>query len=133
MDILFVDERNDGASHMAEHYARKAFPACGTYRSAGYRTASTMNPEFVQFAEQHGLDLGEAWPTALESLSDRLEEFDLIVDLDGQARAHLPRIPFHTTVVRWRIDAAAGPQEAYRAVCPKIRELMEMLRGHEAS
>jgi phosphate transport system protein len=133
VDILFVDERNDGASHMAERYARKAFAACGAYRSAGYKAASTMNPDFVRFAEQNGLDLADAWPTPLVSLSDRLEEFDLVIDLDGQASAHLPRVPFHTTVVRWRIDTTAGPEQVYKALVPKVRELMELLRGHEAS
>lgn len=132
-DILFVDEKNDGASQLAEHYARKAFPRSGTYRSAGQHAAAAMNPEFVAFAERHGLDLSEAWPTPLLTLVDGLHDFDLIIDMDGRFREWVEHMPFHTTLVRWSVDPLLGPEEAYKTVCPKVRELMELLRGEEAS
>lgn len=132
-DILFVDDKNDGASQLAEHYARKAFPRCGSYRSAGQHAAAALNPEFASFGERHGLDLSEAWPTPLISFADSLHDFDLIIDLDGRFREWVERVPFHTTLLRWNIDPTLSPEDAYKAVCPRIRELMEQLRGEEAS
>ncbi|MFK7741240.1 MAG: phosphate signaling complex protein PhoU, partial [Planctomycetota bacterium] len=44
--ILFVDEKNDGASQLAEHFTRKAFPNSGTYESAGWAPADEIRPEF---------------------------------------------------------------------------------------
>lgn len=42
-------------------------------------------------------------------------------------------MPFHTTVVVWEIDVAATPEAVYRELTPRVRDLMERLRGDTAS
>ena len=131
--ILFVDEANDGASQLAEHFTRKAFPNSGSYESAGWRPADEIRPDFARFAEEHGLDLSRSWPTDIEARKSQLDTFDLIVGLTPEVRAHLPRVPFHTTVLHWDVDTSASPDAVHQQLTPLVRELMEQLRGEHAN
>lgn len=132
-ELLFVDEANAGGSQLAEHFARKAFPQSGRYRSAGWGVAEEVDPAYVDFATSVGLDLSDAWPAALTTLSEQLDEFQFIIGLGEGARDKVGPVPFHTTVIEWGIDTSAGPQEVYRAITPLMRDLMERLRGEQAS
>jgi phosphate transport system protein len=131
--ILFVDEQNRGPSQLAEHFTRKAFPQSGRYRSAGWQPADEVAPDFQAFANTVGIDLGKAWPTALSTLVDQLDEYQFVVGLGKGTRERIGRVPFHTTVLEWDIDPAAGPELVYRQLTPRVRDLMERLRGDQAS
>ncbi|MCR9245672.1 MAG: hypothetical protein NXI31_11625 [bacterium] len=131
--ILFVDEKNDGASQLAEHFTRKAFPNSGQYESAGWSPAEEIQSNFVEFAESSGMDLSKSWPTDLASKKPQLDTFDLVVGLTPEIRDRLERTPFHTTLLHWDVDTTATPAEVYRTITPLIRGLMEQLRGEQAS
>lgn len=130
--LLFVGEKNNGLSQLAEHFTRKAFPQSGTYRSAGLNPAEEIDPAYIAFAPRNGLDLSKSWPTALSSLHEQLAEVQVIICLGKGLRDRLPRIPFHTTVLEWDFTAPDGPEHAYRELTPRIRDLMERLRGEQA-
>ena len=131
--ILFVDEGNDGASQLAEFFTSKAFPNSGHYESAGWSPSEQVTPEFARFAETVGLDLSKAWPTDLTTRAERFGDFDLVICLSKATFEQLPRLPFHTTAVTWDIDVSSSPELVYRELTPKIRELMDRLRGEQAS
>jgi phosphate transport system protein len=131
--LLYVDASNAGASQLAEHFTRKAFPNSGTYQSAGWAAAEQIDPAFRGFAETVGLDLSKSWPTDISTLTEQLDQYDLIISLGEGAREHLPRLPFHTTSLEWDLDPDAAPDMTYRQLTPRIRELMEQLRGEQAS
>jgi len=131
--ILFVDGPNDGASQLAESFTKKAFPQSGRYRSAGWQAAEEIDANYQRFAQTVGIDLAKAWPTSLATLRDRLDEFNLVVGLGQGAREQIGKVPFHTTVLAFDLDAAAGPEAVYRELTPRIRDLMERLRGEQAS
>lgn len=133
VNLLFVDARNDGPSQLAEQFTRKAFPQSGRYRSAGWEPAEEIDPAYAEFARTVGIDLGKAWPTALPTLHDQLDDYHFIIGLTPDARERIGKVPFHTTVVVWDLDFASGPDAAYRLLTPRVRDLMECLRGEEAS
>jgi phosphate transport system protein len=130
--ILFVDERNDGPSQIAEHFTRKAFPQSGRYRSCGFAPAEDVDPEYVRFGQTIGLDLTKAWPSAIGALRDQMDEYHVVVGLCADARERLGKVPFHTTVLVWKVDASAGPEGVYREIAPRVRDLVEKLRGEQA-
>ncbi len=132
-NILFVDERNDGLSQLAEHFTRKVFPQSGRYRSCGWAPAEELDPRFRKFAPTVGVDLDNAWPTPLISLVEQLDDYQFVVGFTAEARARLGKVPFHTTVLIWDLGASADPETLYRALAPRVRELMETLRGEQAS
>jgi phosphate transport system protein len=131
-DILFVDARNDGASLLAEHYARKAYPGSGTFASAGWQPAARVDPAYVAYAGASGLDLSEAWPRPLASILGHLTAYEIVIVLAADARKHLPKIPFHTVLLEWDLTGAATPEAVFKELVPRISELMEKLRGEEA-
>lgn len=130
--LLFVDEHNDGRSQLAEHFTRKAFPQSGSYRSAGLAAKDEIDPAYVAFAQKNGMDLSKSWPTPLSSLAEQLAEFHVVICLHKGMRERLPRIPFHTTVLEWDLGAEQGPEAAFRELTPRIRDLLERLRGEHA-
>ena len=130
--ILFLDDANDGASQLAEHFTQKAFPNSGQYESAGWSPAEEVAPAFVKFAETVGLDLDKAWPTDLQARTPNFDDYDLVVCLTKAAFENLPRLPFHTTALQWDIDTSTSPELVYRQLTPHVRELMDRLRGEQA-
>lgn len=131
--ILFVDAQNDGCSQVAEHFATKAFPNSGSFLSAGWAAAAEIQDDYRTFAETVGLDLSKSWPTDLGTFKNRLDQMDLIVVIGKGSRQHLPRLPFHTTSIEWDLDTSKPPEAIYREITPRIRELMEQLRGEKAN
>lgn len=131
-NILFVGDKNNGVSQLAEHFTRKAFPQSGTYRSAGFAPADEIDARYVQFAKRVGLDLGMVWPTTLSTFLDQLDEFHFIVGLHPDSRQRIGKVPFHTTLVVWDMGSTEDPEETYRRLTPLVRTLMEKLRGEQA-
>ena len=131
--ILFVDERNDRASQLAEAWARKYYPKSGRYASAGWAAAARLPDDLLEFVEKHGLDFAGARPTAIADLPDELGDFDLIVSLEGDPRPHLGEIPFHTVVLEWDIGSPSAPlDEVARGIAAQLQHLVELLRGDDA-
>ena len=92
--------------------------------------------------EQHGFDLGEARPAALDLTHQELVEKHVIVSLQGPVNDYFEKIPFHTTDVEWEVGSVAGSDDdaqtsqrletLYREIAMQVRDLMETLRGTDA-
>lgn len=131
--VLFVDGPNSGPSQLAEHFTRKAFPQSGRYRSAGWAPAEEVDADYLRFAQTVGIDLAKAWPTALATLQPQFDDYHLVIGFGKEARERVGPLPFHTTMLTWDVDVAAAPEAVYRQITPRVRELMERLRGEQAS
>lgn len=141
--ILFLDERNDGISQIAEAYARKVFPDSGSYLSAGWEPAARLLPAVESFLDANGLDSDSLTPKPFDLTIDELADFHVIVGLGRDVRSHISEIPFHTVLLEWDVGplpedldrerTEAHLEEAFKRLAPQIRQLMETLRGEEAS
>lgn len=140
--VLFVDERNDFLSVMAAAVARKAFPESGKYDSAGWTPAESLRPMLIDFLDRHGADVHNVRPASLPAPHD-LDDYHVIVSLSPGARDAIGEIPFHTVLLEWPFDDSASVaekdltdeylQSVYRELTPRVRELMETLRGEGAA
>ncbi|HVR29359.1 MAG TPA: phosphate signaling complex protein PhoU [Thermoanaerobaculia bacterium] len=131
--ILFLDERNDRTSQIAEAWARKYYPKSGRYASAGWAPAGRLAPDLLQFVEQHGLDFAGTRPKDIGDLRDLLADFDVVVSLEGDPRPRLGEIPFHTVVLEWDVGGRTGPlDEVARRIAAELHALVELLRGEDA-
>ncbi len=138
--ILFIDEDNRCQSQMAEAIARRSYPDSGEYSSAGRQPAQSIGDETVAFLGKYGIDLAAARPTALADLTPHeVADKHVIVSLQGPVSSYFDSVPFHTTALEWDVGPAPetpGDQrseELYRDLALKIKDLMELLRGEEAS
>ena len=121
---------------MAEFFAKKAFPESGRYFSAGLKPAEKFDPKFVSFMDSRGFDLIGMKPKSMDKLP-KLDNFDIIVGLQGPIKSRISRVPFHTSVLEW--DVAPLPSEiaddqieehlnnVHKTILVNIRILMETL------
>ena len=130
-DILFVDSNNSGASVLAEHFAKRAYPEAGSFESAGWDAADALEPGFVEFGQTVGLDLVNEEPRQFGGRARELREYDLIIDLAGGARGHMAKVPFHTTLLRWRLKDLADPAAIHAQLVERLGDLMTILRGED--
>ena len=141
--LLFLDRQNDCASLVAEAFARKAFPESGRYDSAGWEPAESLRPVCESFLGRNGLDIDRLVPSSLEEVRRRLSDYHVIVGLEEGAADAVGDIPFHTTLVEWEVPevpsdvdaerAEAALQDSFQELSGRIRDLMVVLRGEEAS
>jgi len=135
--VLFVDERNDRSSQIAEAYARKAFPESGTYESAGWHPTDALDPALIAFMDSKGVDVSPSQPADLATTRDAAEHYNVIVLLDPGAREQLGEVPYRTTVVEWDLEREEGTspevlEALYKRLAVLVRDLMTTLAGPEA-
>lgn len=139
-NILFLDERNDSLSQMAEAIARKAFPGSGIYTSRGQHPAQTLHPGMVDFMHRLGYDFTDVRPRSLDLSPVELEDFHVIVSLGDSLTSYIGNVPFHTVDLQWELPASPPEgqgddkdwEEIYQQLLQNIHQLMEALRGKEA-
>lgn len=133
--VLFADTRNDGASQLAEAFARKAFPSSGVYASAGWEPATKLTEACRSFLDSHGYDVAEARPKPIDRVPNELSSYNVIVSLEGDPRPHFPQLHFRTILLQWDLAATAsdpGLDETFKEISLRVRDLMETLRGADA-
>ncbi|MGB5260889.1 MAG: phosphate signaling complex protein PhoU [Gammaproteobacteria bacterium] len=142
-NILFVDEDNSSLSQMAAAIAAKNYPASGAYTSAGRAPAAGLHTTMVEFLDNHGISLTGGSPKPIDLTPLELAAHHVIVSLEGPVSNYFDQVPFHTTPLEWDVGAApAGAdaaettrqlEELYREIALQVRDLMEILRGEDAT
>lgn len=143
-NILFVDEDNSCQSQMAVAIARKSFPASGRYSSGGRHPAASVNAAVQEFLDGHGLSIADdVKPAPIDTSTLALAEHHVIVSLEGPVKSYFDVVPFHTVPLEWDVglaptgnDPAANNkrlEDLYREIAVQVRDLMELLRGEQAS
>jgi len=140
--ILFLDERNDGVSQMAESYAAKAFPESGSYASAGWDPVASLDPGLVEFMDRSRIDMRGRKPSMLRPIHEEPRHWHIVVGLHPEARKHIPLLPFRTLFLDWTnmISVVDYPEdlteeqmnEVLESVKLSVRDLLLTLRGPDA-
>lgn len=137
--ILFVDEKNDSASQIAQAIGRKAFPNSGEFDSAGWNPVAKLDPALLGFMERKGHVLDSAVASSLLSTAYEIDDYHVIVSFGGSVLDHISAAPFHTIFLSW--DIAPGPADLesnnaekelgdiYNELAREIENLMIALRG----
>ncbi len=139
--ILFVADSNNYLCRLAEAIGKKSFSRCGAFASAGRVQAMETDPGFSRFMQEYGIDFESSNYTTIEMLP-RLDEFNVIVGLQGPVGSYISAIPFNVVVLEWQVGpqmsdiAEADKQrqfkDSFRLLSEKIHDLMEIMRGREA-
>jgi len=141
--ILFVDRANDCRSQLALAYAEKVYGECGTYSSGGWDPAEDLRPELLPFLESHGLSVSDSTPKGIPDLMSEPKHFHVVIGLDAQAGEKVGELPYKTVFLNWDLgpcpfseedpDAENTFESMYRAIAGQMRDLMEVLRGPDAT
>ncbi len=141
-NVLFLDDDNSCLSPMAEAIAQKTFPGRMEYHSAGGGSpAAKLNPQMLEFMRERGIELDGKAPIAFEP--ETLEQYYLVISMQGAAGRYLSDIPFHTSVLEWDVGPTpeAGDdegarqyfEEIYRGIAVNLQELIELMYGENES
>ncbi len=140
--ILFVDRANDCRSQIAEAYARKVFPECGSFTSGGWDPADSLRPETLPFFEGHGLSAEGLAPKPVPDLTAEPRHFHVIIGLDEKSREMIGEIPYKSVFLEWDLgpcpfgeqdpEAMKRLEGIYREIASRMGDLMEVLRGPHA-
>lgn len=140
--ILFVDRANDCRSQLAESYARKTYPECANFVSAGWEPSESIRPEILPFLEEHGLSDEYSEPDSIPDLMAEPKHFHVVIGLDERAREKVGELPYKTVFLNWDLgpcpftEDVGDPDQVletmYRVIAGQMRDLMEVLRGPDA-
>lgn len=131
--VLFLDSDNSRLGPLAAAIASNNFSNSGVFATAGKASAAALDIRLVSFLEERGLSVAERGPRALSSLtSNDLAEQQVMVCLEGKINDYVDALPFHTAVQEWNLGDVANMEDSYREIAPRIRDLMELLRGEGA-
>ena len=127
---------------MAEAIGKKSFPHTGIFSSAGKQPLENRDPEFSRFMTEYGFDFKPEKQTAIEMLPP-LDEFTVIVSLQGPVDSYISAIPFNVIVLEWEVgppiteiteqEKPVQFKESYLLLSEKIHRLLETMRGKEAT
>lgn len=141
--ILFVDQANDCRGLLAEAYSRKHYGECATFSSAGWDPAKAVRPELLTFVQDHGLSKEDLRPKPVPDLMGEPKHFHVVIGLDGRAREKVGEIPYKTVFLNWDLgpcpfdqpdsDPVQVLESLYRVIAGQMRDLMEILRGPDAT
>jgi arsenate reductase len=112
--VLFVCVQNAGRSQMAQAYYERLG---GEARSAGTKPAERVHPSVAEAMREHGLELGDRRPKALERAD--VEWADLVVTMGCGDECPVIR---GTEYVDWNLD---DPAEADPETVRRIRDEIE--------
>lgn len=139
--VLFADNGPGVLARLAELIARKNYPDDGVYASTGKAPADQVPAALDAFLDSVGIDTSDDRQRSFASYASELNDFDVIVNLQGFEREALEDVPFHTSVMNWAYDDLAADDSpdnedlaiAYRALRGDIDELMGLLTGKPQS
>ncbi|HJN47212.1 MAG TPA: phosphate signaling complex protein PhoU [Acidobacteriota bacterium] len=137
--ILFVDEKNDCATQIAEAIGHESFANSGKFDSAGWNPAENIDPALLGFMERRGHVPDSVVASSLMSTAHEISDYHVIISLGGNVLDHIAAAPFHTIFLSW--DIAPGPadlesnnaekelEDIYNELVRQISNLMIALRG----
>jgi len=138
LNILFLDE-DTTFGRLAAAFARKAFPKSGRFTCAAQKVGEQAPPAVYRFLREHGHDPEEEKPRPIDWVKNELDKYHLVVSLQGPVSRFLPKLPFHTAALEWKLapitnlEESAELEATYKNLAVLIRDLMELMRGEEAT
>jgi len=130
--ILFLDQPASGLAQLATAIGRKNFPQSGFFMPATPGKAEQLTKELREFLGERGLPDENLVTEQLEVSEHDLDDFTVIVSLNGKYGDYLAKIPFHTSALNWVLPEGADLKQNYRVLLEEIQQLMTLMAGNEA-
>jgi len=133
-NILFLDQPGSATGLIALGIARKNFPTQARFSLAVPGEAAGRDAALAEFLEEKALAADDLKAESLPGLQHDLDEFDVVVALQGRSRDYIGKAPFHTSALHWDLDREDRDLlNQYRLLHEKVSALIELLAGEEAA
>ena len=136
--ILFVEERNDCLSLLAQAYGGKAFADSASFASAGWDPAPEVPAAVLDYLDRHGYDTDGLRPRPVAPRDEDGRHYHIIIGLGADPDRRLATVPYLTATLEWDVgpaprldapDAAEQLERAHRRIAEEMAALMELLVG----
>ncbi len=127
--ILFLDQPGAGLGQLATAIGRKNHYECGEFVSATPGASARVSSTLQKFLMQTGLPDENLVTEQLEVMKHDLDEFFVIVCLNGSYQDYISRVPFHTSALNWVLPGGSDITANYRVLKQEISSLMTLLAG----
>ncbi len=127
--ILFLDQAGAGAAQLATAIGRKNFSDSGYFLPATPDVADPLSAQLKDFLVERGLPEEDLTTEQLAVTEHDLDDFFVVVGLNGKVEDYISKVPFHTSALDWELPEGGDLTETYRVLHEKIQELMTLLAG----
>lgn len=128
--ILFLDRKGSGLGQLAVAIGRHNYEETVAFSVTTPEGAEPLSQPMSDFLREAGLPDSELETEPLEALELDLDDYDVVVCVNGHYDDYIERIPFHTSALNWPI-ASDDLTGAYRDLRSRITDLVELLAGPE--
>ena len=127
--LLFLDEKDDGATQIAVALCRKFYADRVTAHSAGSNPSSSMRSDIHDMCASKGLDISGLDPSKMNTSDNAWKRHDVFICIDADTSDFMPKVPYGCSVVKWNIPAAADTSTMFAFISEHVESLVQLVRG----
>ena len=130
--VLFLDQPGSGMAQLATAIGRKNYPESGFFMPATPGVAEPVSTDLQGFLVERGLPDENLVTEQLEVSEHDLDDFTIIVSLNGKYSDYISKVPFHTSAFNWVLPGDHDLKQNYRMLREEIQQLMICMAGDDA-
>ena len=130
--VLFLDQPGSGMAQLATAIGRKNYPESGFFMPATPGVAEPVSTDLQGFLVERGLPDENLVTEQLEVSEHDLDDFTIIVSLNGKYSDYISKVPFHTSALNWALPGDNDLKQNYRMLREEIQQLMICMAGDDA-
>lgn len=130
--VLFLDQPGSGMAQLATAIGRKNYPESGFFMPATPGVAEPVSTDLQGFLVERGLPDENLVTEQLEVSEHDLDDFTIIVSLNGKYSDYISKVPFHTSAFNWVLPGDNDLKQNYRMLREEIQQLMICMAGDDA-
>jgi phosphate transport system protein len=130
--ILFLDQAGSGMAQLATAIGRKNFPESGFFMPATPGKADPVSTQLQEFLVERALPDENLTTEQLEVSKHDLDDFTILVSLNGKYSDYVSKVPFHTSALNWVLPDGGDLKQNYRILREEIQQLMTLMAGDDA-
>jgi len=127
--LLFLDEKDDGATQIAVALCRKFYSDRVTANSAGSKPSSSMRSDIHDMCAAKGLDISGLDPSKLNKADKTWKTNDVFVCIDVNTSDFMAKVPYGCSVVNWKTPDAADTATLFAFISEHVESLVQLVRG----
>lgn len=131
--VLFLDQPGAGLGQLATAIGRKNFADSGEFVVAVPGVSETPSATLRDFLVERGLPDEQLSTERLEVIKHDLDDYFVIVSVNGKVLDYIEKVPFHTSALNWQLPGGSDITGNYRALQEELHQLMNLLVGDETA
>ena len=129
--VLFLDQQGSGLGQLAAAIGRHRFSESAEFTVATPGGSNAVSADLAEFLADTGLEDGDLETEQLEALEHDIDQFTVVVSVNGDYKDYIEKMPFHTSALNWPLEDSSDMTTQYRELRSLIAELVELVAGPE--